>query len=123
MLGIYRKDDDLKDDEELDPPGRAARKVKPELIVRRELLRVLPLGALSFVLQASFSKEVATVSGSMMVILVGSRLSDCGLDTVKDEAQRLGLRGCVGEGNSFVLDGKDGLVISWCIYIWISGRP
>jgi hypothetical protein len=66
VLGIYRKEDDLKDDE-LDPPGRAAKKVKPELMVKRELLLVLPLWALSFVLWASFSKEeVALVSGSMM---------------------------------------------------------
>jgi hypothetical protein len=49
VLGIYRKEDDLKDDEP-DAPGRAAKNVKPELIVKRELLRVLPLGALSFVL-------------------------------------------------------------------------
>jgi hypothetical protein len=48
-LGIYRKEDDLKE-EDPDTPGRAAKKVKPELIVKRELLRVLPLGALSFVL-------------------------------------------------------------------------
>jgi hypothetical protein len=66
VLGIYRKEDDLKDDE-LDPPGRAAKKVKPELIVKRELLLVLPLEALFFVLWVSFSKEeVALVSGSMM---------------------------------------------------------
>lgn len=73
MLGIYRKEDALKDDE-LDPPGRAAKKVKPELMVKRELLLVLPLGALSFVLWASFSKEVARVSGSMMNRLCGTRL-------------------------------------------------
>ena len=64
MLGIYRKEDDLKD-EELVPPGRA-KKVKPELMEKSELLLVLPLGTLSFVLGASFSKEVALVSGSMM---------------------------------------------------------
>jgi hypothetical protein len=64
VLGIYRKEDDLKDDE-LVPPGRA-KKVKPELMEKSELLLVLPLGALSFVLGASFSKEVARVSGSMM---------------------------------------------------------
>jgi len=64
VLGIYRKEDDLKDDE-LDPPERA-KKVKPELMENSELILVLPLGALSFVLGESFSKEVARVSGSMM---------------------------------------------------------
>lgn len=40
--------------------------MKPELIIKSELLRFLVLGWVSFVLEASFSKEVLVrVSGSM----------------------------------------------------------
>jgi hypothetical protein len=40
--------------------------VKPELIIKSELLRFLLLGVVSFVLETSFSKEVLVrVSGSM----------------------------------------------------------
>lgn len=63
---VYRNEEDLKDEDVVDLWGRAARKVKPELIIKSELLRFLLLGVVSFVLETSFSKEVlARVSGSM----------------------------------------------------------
>lgn len=87
--------------------------MKPELIIKSELLRFLLLGAVSFVLETSFSKEVLVrVSGSMAAARLDKQNKEAVVAAILGKGIKEARGGVVSAGLLFFVHGRWQSIIS-----------